>query len=178
MKGHAPRATISVDAAISSTIEDAVAAELEREHVRRVNIGDADADAAAGGCGGQLSQYTASNSWRPREDHFKRYDARNDDDGGAQLPAEEELPAPPVALPASTKGPRRPGGPRTKVNLHKIRNKKVREALQDGGWLLTRSTNHYVFKRADGAAVTISKTPSDARAYKKVIADLKRADAP
>ena len=54
------------------------------------------------------------------------------------------------------------------------------ELLKEGGWVLERQANHFVYKRplstGGRQTATISKTPSDRHAAANAMADLRRMD--
>lgn len=61
--------------------------------------------------------------------------------------------------------------------LNDITNKDLRKLIKPflrNGWEFVRIGKHYFFKHKNGGTVTVSKTASDVRAFKKIKADFMR----
>lgn len=62
-------------------------------------------------------------------------------------------------------------------NVNDISNKDLKKLIKpflENGWELIRISKHYFFKHKNGNTVTVSKSASDVRAFKKIEADFRR----
>lgn len=55
-----------------------------------------------------------------------------------------------------------------------INNAHVREALNNAGAVLVRANGHLVFRLPNGKMLTVSRSASDRRAVKNILADIRR----
>ncbi|MCA6126765.1 hypothetical protein AI19_07030 [Thalassolituus oleivorans 4BN06-13] len=63
------------------------------------------------------------------------------------------------------------------ISSNKDINKRANQLLKLG-WVLVRKKKHSILKAPCGEMLTVSSSPSDARAYKNFISDIKKRNLP